>query len=410
MPAEPYKHKVTRHVGPDGRRCKSTGPGARRVQEETATYYGDLPPLPPATRPERVSLETTDLGAAWVELRRRLALRRRELEGIADPVLGQARKGWTEHLQEWRANLQAVGTSGKHIEQMCSRLTTLAEVGGWVRLSDVTGDSAVKALARLKAQRTTNMPERYQERSAQTRNHYLSHLKQFLRWAARDGRVVRSPVEGLTPGSVEMDRRHDRRCPTSGEITRLLDYLGGPRVRVRAGMSGAQRALAYQVAMATGLRGGEVRSLTRESFDLDQGTLTVRAGYSKHRRKDTQPLPAWLVEDLQAWFAQDGGLWGNFHPKRPGRQLKADVLAAGIPFEVEGPDGPLYFDFHALRVWYCTALAALPGIAPKTLMDLCRHSSAQLTLAIYAKSQEHAARAAVGQIAQPATQPRLLVG
>jgi hypothetical protein len=39
----PYHHTVTRHVGPDGRRCKSTDPGAQKVQEETATYYADLP-------------------------------------------------------------------------------------------------------------------------------------------------------------------------------------------------------------------------------------------------------------------------------------------------------------------------------------------------------------------------------
>ena len=29
--------------------------------------------------------------------------------------------------------------------------------------------------------------------------------------------------------------------------------------------------------------------------------------------------------------------------------LRGDLAAAGIPYTVEGPDGPLFADFHALR-------------------------------------------------------------
>jgi integrase len=348
-----------------------------------------------------VSLHTTDMGAAWVLLKELLASRSREAEGLADPLLGHARKPLVEHLDDWAAAVLAAGTTTKHADLMRSRVGHLALLADWKRLPDLTVSTAARVLASLLEARTPNMPARYTGRSAQTRNHFLSHLKQFCRWCVHDGRLARHPLLSLTPGSVEADRRHDRRSPTDQEVATLFSHLASPAAKKRSGMSGPQRSLAYQVSMATGLRGGEVRTLTRESFDLGEGSLTVRAAYSKRRRKDTQLLPTWLVAELTTWFAAGGGLWAGFHPKWPGRQLKADLALAGVPFEVKGPDGPLFFDFHALRHWYCSKLASMPGISPKTLMELCRHSSAQLTLSVYAHAQKDQERAAVDLLPQP---------
>ena len=48
----------------------------------------------------------------------------------------------------------------------------------------------------------------------------------------------------------------------------------------------------YTLAVSTGLRAGEIRSLTPTSFDLDADspTVTVAAAYSKRRREDVQPI------------------------------------------------------------------------------------------------------------------------
>ena len=167
---------------------------------------------------------------------------------------------------------------------------------------------------------------------------------------------------------------------------------------VRCRMTGRQRALGYRVAMCAGLRAEELRSLTRESFDLEAGTVVVRAAYSKRRRRDTQPLPPWLVDQLRAWFAAGGGLWATLPGWHPGRLLKDDLAAAGVPYTAPGPDGPLYFDFHALRHWYVTEMANMPGISPKTLMALCRHGTPTLTLKTYARARTHDLRAAVDQL------------
>jgi hypothetical protein len=58
--------------------------------------------------------------------------------------------------------------------------------------------------------------------------------------------------------------------------------------------------------------------------------------------------------------------------------LRIDLEAAGIPYAVEGPDGPLYADFHSLRHSYLT-LGGRAGIDLRTLQELAGHSTPALT-------------------------------
>jgi integrase len=249
----------------------------------------------------------------------------------------------------------------------------LFAAAGWTKWGSVTKDSLLTGLAAL----------RREGLSHQTSNHYRTHAKGFAAWLA-DGAGVRDPLVRVGGKlSVEVDRRHPRRSPDDVEMCRLFDHLDSPRARLRRGMTGPQRALGYRVAMATGLRAGELRSLTRESFDLEAGTVAVEAAYSKHRRRDVVQLPAWLVVELRAWFGAGGECWVAIPERFPGRLLRDDLRLAGVPVETTAG----YFDMHSLRVWFCTAAANMAGISPKTLMTVCRHSTAQLTLGVYAKAR-----------------------
>lgn len=369
-----------------GERVPKGTKGARRVKELSATYYATLEI---DGRRRRVSLGTDDEAIAWEAIRR---LQRQEQErqlGLRDAFTEAAAVPLAEHVDDWLAGVLADGTLASHAATMKARVLALAKAAGWSRVSHIDADSCRKALAALQDGGL----------SAQTRNHYLSHAKQFCRWLWSTGRLRSHPLLALKPLSVESDRRHDRRCPTDAEVSALLLSLEtGP---IRNGMSGPQRALGYKVAMATGFRAGELRSLTAESFDLAAGTVAVTAGYSKRRRRDVQPLPAWLVDELGTWFTAGGGLWAGFPPIFPGRLLKADLAAAGVPWKIDGQGGPLFFDFHALRHWYCTAVANQPGISPKTLMELTRHSTPELALRIYAKAKDAEKRAAAQAIPDP---------
>lgn len=336
-------------------------------------------------------LGTTDLGAAWVELRRLQRQAADREAGIVGESHDLLSRPLAALLGEWCDVLTAKGTSAKQVALVRVRLTRLFAAAGWTKWGSVTKDSLLTGLAAL----------RREGLSHQTSNHYRTHAKGFAAWLA-DGAGVRDPLVRVGGKlSVEVDRRHPRRSPDDVEMCRLFDHLDSPRARLRRGMTGPQRALGYRVAMATGLRAGELRSLTRESFDLEAGTVAVEAAYSKHRRRDVVQLPAWLVVELRAWFGAGGGCWVAIPERFPGRLLRDDLRLAGVP--VETPAG--YFDMHSLRHYYCTMLANQAGISPKTLMVLCRHSTPQLSLNIYAKARLQDLKDAVDQLPSPGGKP-----
>ena len=66
--------------------------------------------------------------------------------------------------------------------------------------------------------------------------------------------------------------------------------------------------------------------------------------------------------------------------------IQGDLEAAGIPYVVEGADGPLYADFHALRHSF-VALLDRTGATLKEAMQLARHSDPRLTMARYGRAQ-----------------------
>ena len=71
-----------------------------------------------------------------------------------------------------------------------------------------------------------------------------------------------------------------------------------------------------------------------------------------------------------------GGTWAR--DGQGAEMLRRDLETAGIPYAVEGPDGPLYADFHSLRHTYLT-LGGQAGIDWRTLQELAGHSSPLLT-------------------------------
>lgn len=126
--------------------------------------------------------------------------------------------------------------------------------------------------------------------------------------------------------------------------------------------------------------------MTPESFRLDETppTVTVLAGYSKHRRQDVLPLHPSLVESLRPWLAAKKpgtpvwpGAWAR--AKQAGKTLQRDLKAASIPYI---DDQGRYADFHALRHTFITNMIK-SGINPKTAQSLARHSTIDLTMNVY---------------------------
>jgi integrase len=224
--------------------------------------------------------------------------------------------------------------------------------------------------------------------SAQTFNFYIQAIKQFCRWMVKDRRTTESPVVHLDGLNVKTDRRHDRRALTVKELIKLLDAtLSGPN---RLGMNGPERSMLYRLAVETGLRAGELRSLTRASFELEGNNpaVTVEAEYSKRRRKDTQPLRPGLATDLKGFLATLIPAAPAF-PSMPCRfhlakMFRADLKAAGITYR---DDAGLVADFHSLRHTFISNLArgGVPSQGGAILGQAFDHYSDDGPLRAYAR-------------------------
>jgi len=213
-------------------------------------------------------------------------------------------------------------------------------------------------------------------------NHHLTAFKSFARWMVKDNRAGESPVAFLDGLNARTDRRRERRALSIGEIRRLLTVTrGGPD---RAGMTGVERSTIYRLAVESGLRFSELRSLTRAGFSLNgpEPTVTVEAGYSKHRRRDVLPLRPDTAATLRTFLAGKMPAAPAFampNRDRMIRAFKADLATAGIAYR---DDAGRVVDVHALRHTAGTLLAA-SGVHPKVAQSLMRHSSIDLTMSRY---------------------------
>ncbi len=393
-PQRPRRKCVVRYHTPDGRRCRKSDPGAVKTTEQTATWYASI-------GGEDVSLETTDEAQAWAELRR---LQR---EGQGQPRAPKPAPGLADHVTAWLADVQAEGAGADHVAKLRYELRLLTEAADWKRLADLTDSSCRQALAAIQSARGVG---------PKTRNDYLAAAKQFAAWLVAGDRLRRNPFLSLAALPEEVDRRHRRRRPTDAEVRALFTYLATPAADItsfrhtfRTGktrwygcrMTGTVRAQCYRVAMGTGFRASEVRSLERSGIDLDGATATVRAAFVKNRKLATQPLPPWLVEELRAYFAAGHPCWSAMPAESPGRVLQHDLAAAGVPYALETADGIAFFDWHCLRVFYISALADDPTITIKVLQTLARHSDPSLTLRVYAQARQEAVRTAAERLPPP---------
>ncbi len=179
-------------------------------------------------------------------------------------------------------------------------------------------------------------------------------------------------------------------------------------------MSGPERAMLYRVAVETGLRAAELRSLTRASFDLNATPpiVTVQAAYSKHRREDVLPLRSDTAVNLRAFLSGALPAAQAFHvPTRRNvaPMFRADLKAAGIPYR---DDSDRVADFHALRHTFITNLAN-SGVHPKVAQALARHSTITLTMDRYSHSyigEQSEAVAALPDLTQATAQEMRATG
>ena len=323
-----------------------------------------------------------------------------------------------DHVRDFGAALAAKHNTASYVRLVQSRVLAVVAGCGFRRWSDLTEAKVQAHLASLREPGAADGGAGARPIGAQTHNFYLQAFKQFCRWMVRNRRAVQSPVEHLQGVGVRTDRRHDRRALSVEELRWLLHATAdGPE---RGRCSGPERAVVYRVAAETGLRGGELQSLTRSSFLLDGQDPHVRvsAAHSKRRRDDVVPLKpqtaVWLAGHLTdklpaaaAFRMPARNLWA--------RVMRRDLEAARQRWLASAPDAATrlaweatdflryrdaagrYADFHSLRHVTGSLLAAA-NVSPKVAQSIMRHADVGLTLNTYSHAYPEDQAAAVARL------------
>ncbi len=348
------------------------------------------------------STKTTDKAAAERILNKIIADEALRKEGVVDAstdrYAASMRRPLAEHLADWERDLLAKGRSGKHVTLVYKRATALLEMIKAQTMSDITASAIQAALGRLHEE----------GKSLQTCQHYLRAIKQFSRWLRADGRIREDVLAHLSGYNTSTDRRRERRALTAEEIDWLIKVTeSSPPHR---SMTGPDRAMLYRVALGTGFRVSELRSLTPASFRLDDDppSIALQASHSKRRRDDLQPIRIDLAELLRSWLAgkSDQSVVFQPMPEKTGLMIQADLRRSrarwirsvvdrkerrkrrSSDFLSVVDDSGQIVDFHALRVTYITLLVK-GGASVKVAQELARHSTPILTMNVYSKLGVH---------------------
>jgi len=334
----------------------------------------------------------------------------------------------SEHVDAYVAHLQAKGNAPRRIGMVRARLDKLMADCRFNRLTDLN----VSALERWLVDRQA------EGMSAATRNGYREALVGLGNWCRRTHRLVANPFIDVPIADTKSDRRHQRRAMTEDELSRLLavarqrplleatmirrgQHKGQhvahirPEVRSQLDLLGRERALIYKTFVLTGLRKGELASLTVAQVDFDANApyIVLNPQNERNRQGSDIPLRDDLAQDIRSWLAdklkamQDRARQAGepipmklpsdtplfYVPAGLIRIFDRDLVAAGIAQVVKDPkagkvriakqdDRGRTIDVHALRTTFGTHLSK-GGVAPRTAQAAMRHSDIKLTMGVY---------------------------
>ena len=364
------------------------------------------------------------------DLERRAELIRSGVMTSAEAATGNHQfTPFAEHVADYLAHLDAKGACDFHRSERNRQLRHLAKECAFVTLADLRRETLERWLARQTAEGM----------GARTRNSYLCSALAFCNWSIETGRMTTNPFVAVPRADEKADPRRKRRSMTEGELVKLLaaarerplcealTVRKGPRkgeryadvrpeVRERLERLGRERALIYKTLVLSGLRKGELTSLTVAHLHLDDPVpyAELDAADEKNREGSEIALRDDLAADVRSWLADkleriqsEARAIGEAPPTRLApdtpvfvvpsgliRILDRDLEHAGIP---KRDDRGRTLDVHALRTTFGT-LMSKGGVSPRTAQAAMRHSDIKLTMGVYTDPRLLDVRGALGTL------------
>jgi integrase len=349
------------------------------------------------------------------DLERRAELIRSGVMNTAEAVIARHQATpLAEHFAAFDTHLQAKGVTQNHREGTVSYLRRLAADCSFKTLADFRREALERWLA----------AQSVKGKSARTRNAYRNAMVAFCNWCIGTNRLSVNPFRAVPKADQKADPRRQRRAMTEDELTRLLAVARErplldaqtvhhgkrkgerfakvrPERRQRLELLGRERALIYKTLVLTGLRKGELASLTVGQLHLDVSVpfISLDAADEKSREGNDVPLREDLANDLRDWLSAKM------------KRLQAEALERGEPIPTCSPADTSIFtvpnglryilnrdlklagipkrdergrvlDVHALRTTFGTLLSK-GGVSPRTAQAAMRHSDIKLTMQVY---------------------------
>lgn len=343
------------------------------------------------------SARTTDKGAAEriaAKYEADAALRR---DGVIDPRLDrlkvESQRTIESHLVDFEAKMVSAGRAVKHVRSTLVNIRNVCQSCNMTRAMDLDAD----AINRYTRQLLDN------GKSFRTVHSLLTSLKQFSRWLLQHQKLAFDPLASIRKPNPKMDPRRQRRMLLPEEWTWLRRVTLQGKFHHR--MEPTNRVLLYALAIQTGLRSGELRSLKPGQVILDATSpyILCDSSQTKNRKPARQYITQDVAVELKRLVASRepwSKLFTMPDPSETSKMLKVDLAEARRKWleevdnskerkerevsdflSVKNHSGQ-ELDFHALR-HTCGAWLAKAGNHPKVVQTIMRHSSITLTMDTY---------------------------
>jgi integrase/recombinase XerC len=299
-----------------------------------------------------------------------------------------SKKALLEHIQEYIADCGTQGQAKRRITSKVKHLNDAVTFMNATRLVDLQPDPFRDWLQSLEVAPTTV-------------NEYRCTVVSFLNWCKKDGRVRSNLLEHVSKVATIGKKVRKRRALTEDEISRLLQ-VAKEQDLLNAGQKWSSRHAVYLVALFTGLRRNELRSIVWSDVDLKSRSLRIREDVGKSKRNDSIPLHESAVQVLEQLKPANVSMGDLVFASIPTIEtLKRDYKRAGILLK---DDAERTVDFHTLRATFATRLIK-QGVQPSYLKELMRHADIKTTNEHYTDLRLHDLDGAVNQLSVPEIVP-----
>ncbi|QDN88588.1 site-specific integrase [Streptomyces sp. RLB3-6] len=343
-------------------------------------------PQPDGTRKRK-----TVYGSTWDECdEKRQELVRRDRQGIPTPSRSAKLSEWLPYWLEEYIRPQRKRTTYVKYE-MHVRLYLVPLLGSR-RLESLTTANVRQMISKVTEQA-----------SAATAKEAHRVLRTALTAACRDELISRNVVQLVPAPRVEPRELH----PWSLDET--VTFLEAARTD--------PLYPAFVLAVALGLRRGEILGLQWRDVDLDRRTLTVRTTLNrggkelyldttKNRRARVIPIPLMCVAPLR-WqrlrqAARRDAIGADWHDSdhvfttRSGRPIEPRNLYRSF-LRIAASAGLPQVRLHDTRHG-CASLLFAAGVAPRTVMEILGHSQIAVTMNVYTHVSDDNRREAMGHM------------